>query len=53
MRRLSVQEVDLDTAQKNMRLIDALEDNDDVQAVFNNMDMSDEVAEQLMAEDEQ
>ena len=45
-------EVDLDTAQKNMRLIDTLEDNDDVQAVFNNMDMSDEVAEQLMAEDE-
>jgi len=40
---------DLDTAEKNMRLIDALEDNEDVQAVFTNMDMSDEIAEKLMA----
>jgi len=45
-------DVDLETAQKNMRLIDALEDNDDVQAVFNNMDMSDEIAEQLLSEEE-
>jgi len=38
---------DLSTAEKNMRLIDILEDNEDVQAVFTNMDMSDEVAEKL------
>jgi YebC/PmpR family DNA-binding regulatory protein len=45
-------DVDLNTAEKNMRLIDTLEDNDDIQAVFTNMDMSDEIAEQLMdAED--
>lgn len=42
-------EVDYDTAEKNMRLIDALEDSDDVQNVFTNMDMSDEIAEKLMA----
>ena len=43
---------DLSTAEKNMRLIDVLEDNEDVQAVFTNMDMSDEVAEKLMANTE-
>jgi transcriptional/translational regulatory protein YebC/TACO1 len=42
-------DVDLDTAEKNMRLIDTLEDNDDVQAVFTNMDMADDIAEKLMA----
>ena len=42
-------DVDLDTAEKNMRLIDNLEDNDDVQSVFTNMDMTDEIAEKLMA----
>ncbi len=42
-------DADLSTAEKNMRFIDILEDNDDVQAVFTNMDMSDEVAEKLMA----
>jgi YebC/PmpR family DNA-binding regulatory protein len=42
-------DVDLSTAEKNFRFIDILEDNDDVQAVFTNMDMSDEVAEKLMA----
>jgi YebC/PmpR family DNA-binding regulatory protein len=42
-------EVDFDTAEKNMKLIDALEDSDDVQAVFTNMDMSAEIAEKLMA----
>jgi YebC/PmpR family DNA-binding regulatory protein len=41
-------EVDKDTAQKMMNLIDALEDSDDVQMVFTNMDVSDEIAEQLM-----
>lgn len=38
---------DLDTAQKLMRLIEALEDDDDVQNVTGNFDLSDEVAEQL------
>lgn len=42
-------EVDYETAEKNMKLIDALEDSDDVQNVFTNMDMSDEIAEKLMA----
>jgi YebC/PmpR family DNA-binding regulatory protein len=42
-------EVDYDTAEKNMRLIDALEDSDDVQAVFTNMDLSDDIAEKMMA----
>lgn len=42
-------EVDGDTAEKIMRLIDALEESDDVQNVFTNMDMSDETAEKLMA----
>ena len=38
---------DLDTAQKLMRLIEALEDDDDVQNVTGNFDLSDEVAAQL------
>lgn len=42
-------DVGLDMAEKNMKLIDALEELDDVQAVFTNMDMSDDVAEKLMA----
>lgn len=40
-------EVDLDTAQKLMRLVDMLEEDDDVQAVTHNFDMSDEVAAQI------
>ena len=40
-------EVDLETAQKLMKLIDALEEDDDVQTVTHNFDMSDEVAAQL------
>ena len=40
-------EVDLDTATKLMKLIDMLEEDDDVQTVTHNFDMSDEVAEQL------
>ena len=39
--------VDLDGAQKALRLIDALEDSDDVQAVYSNLDLPDEVAAQL------
>jgi YebC/PmpR family DNA-binding regulatory protein len=40
-------EVDLDTAQKLMRLIDLLEEDDDVQTVTHNFDVPDEVAAQL------
>jgi YebC/PmpR family DNA-binding regulatory protein len=40
-------EVDLDTAQKLMRLIDLLEEDDDVQTVTHNFDIPDEVAAQL------
>jgi YebC/PmpR family DNA-binding regulatory protein len=39
--------VDLEGAQKALRLIDALEDSDDVQAVFSNLDIPDDVAAQL------
>ncbi|WP_062073611.1 YebC/PmpR family DNA-binding transcriptional regulator [Demequina sediminicola] len=38
-------ELDVDGAKKMLRLIDALEDSDDVQNVFANMDASDEVFE--------
>lgn len=41
--------VDGETAEKIIRLIDALEESDDVQAVFTNMDLSDEDAEKLLA----
>ncbi|MFD0980263.1 YebC/PmpR family DNA-binding transcriptional regulator [Tropicimonas aquimaris] len=40
-------ELDLETAQKLMRLIEALEDDDDVQRVTANLEVSDEVAAQL------
>jgi len=40
-------EVDLEGAQKLMRLIEALEDDDDVQAVTANFEISDEIMEQL------
>lgn len=40
-------QVDLDGAQKVLRLIDALEDSDDVQNVFSNLDIPDDVAAQL------
>lgn len=39
--------LDLDMAQKTMNLIEKLEDDDDVQNVYGNFDISDEVAEQL------
>ncbi|MDO5605659.1 MAG: YebC/PmpR family DNA-binding transcriptional regulator [Paracoccus sp. (in: a-proteobacteria)] len=38
---------DLETAQKLMRLIETLEDDDDVQNVTGNFDLSDEIAAQL------
>ncbi len=40
-------EVDLETAQKLMRLVDMLEEDDDVQTVTHNFDMSEDVAAQL------
>jgi len=42
-------ELDLDGMQKLMRLIDVLEDDDDVQRVTANFEVSDEVLEQLSA----
>ncbi len=42
-----VTEVDLETAEKLMKLIDMLEEDDDVQEVTHNFDMSEEVAAQL------
>ncbi len=39
--------VDLDVARKVLKLVDALEDSDDVQDVYTNMDIPDEVAAQL------
>jgi transcriptional/translational regulatory protein YebC/TACO1 len=42
-----VVQADLDAAKKVMRLIDALEDLDDVQNVYANFDISDEVAAAL------
>ncbi|HJE29366.1 MAG TPA: YebC/PmpR family DNA-binding transcriptional regulator, partial [Pseudomonas nitrititolerans] len=38
---------DLETAQKVLRLIDALEDLDDVQNVYHNAEIPDELMEQL------
>ncbi|GAB4096355.1 YebC/PmpR family DNA-binding transcriptional regulator [Brachybacterium sp. NBEC-018] len=43
--------VDLEGAQKVFRLIDALEDSDDVQNVYSNVDIPEDVAAQLDAED--
>ncbi|GMA31383.1 YebC/PmpR family DNA-binding transcriptional regulator [Litorihabitans aurantiacus] len=44
-------EVDVEGARKMLRLVDALEDSDDVQNVFANFDASDEVMAALDAED--
>jgi len=44
-------EVDTDGARKVLRLIDALEDSDDVQNVFANFDASDEVLAELEQDD--
>ncbi|GMA82001.1 hypothetical protein GCM10025855_15340 [Shewanella glacialipiscicola] len=40
-------ELDLDTAEKFIRLIDTLEDHDDVQEVYHNAEISDEVMANL------
>ncbi len=42
--------LDLDSARKVMRMIDALEDHDDVDAVYSNSDVSDDVLAQLTKE---
>ena len=39
--------VDIDAARKVLRLVDALEDSDDVQDVYTNIDIPDDVAAQL------
>ena len=44
-------EIDADTARKVFRLIDALEDSDDVQNVFSNFDLTAEVQAQLEGDD--
>jgi transcriptional/translational regulatory protein YebC/TACO1 len=44
-------EVDADTARKVFRLIDALEDSDDVQNIYSNFDLSADVQAELEAED--
>ena len=41
--------VDVDGARKVIQLVEALEDSDDVQAVFSNVDISDEVLDELEA----
>ena len=45
--------VDLDGAHKALRLIEALEDSDDVQNVYSNLDIPDDVAAQLADADEE
>lgn len=45
-------EIDADTARKVFRLIDALEDSDDVQNVYSNFDLTPEVQAELEASDD-
>lgn len=47
MRPLTPVSVTVETAKKVMRLVDVLEDNDDVQEVYHNMEMTEEIAEAL------
>jgi len=42
---MTVEVTDADDARKILRIMDALEDNDDVQDVFSNFDISDELME--------
>ena len=41
---------DLSTVQRNMKLIEILEDNDDIEEFYHNLELSDDVAEALDAE---
>ena len=45
-------EVDADTARKVFRLIDALEDSDDVQNIYSNYDITPEVQAELEADED-
>ncbi len=47
MQASTMVELDLDQAQKVLKMIDMLEDLDDVQNVYSNADVSDEIMEQL------
>lgn len=47
MRALTYNAVDLETAQKLLKMIDMLEDSDDVQAVYSNADIADDIMAQL------
>ncbi len=47
MRPLTPVAVTVETAKKVMRLVDVLEDNDDVQEVYHNMEMTEEIAAAL------
>jgi transcriptional/translational regulatory protein YebC/TACO1 len=40
-----IEVTDLDDAKKILRIVDALEDNDDVQDVYGNFDISEEIME--------
>ena len=42
---MTVEVTDVDDARKMLRIMDALEDNDDVQDVYGNFDISDELME--------
>ena len=42
-----IEVTDTETAAKIMKVMDALEDNDDVQDVYANFDISDEIMESL------
>ena len=42
---ITIEVTDADDARKILRIMDALEDNDDVQDVYSNFDISDELME--------
>ncbi|PSR04074.1 MAG: YebC/PmpR family DNA-binding transcriptional regulator [Bacteroidetes bacterium SW_11_45_7] len=44
----NTQEVDVETARKVMKVIDALEDEEDVKAVYHNMEMTDEIVAEVV-----
>lgn len=44
---LTTIEVDIDTARKVLQLIETIEDDDDVQAVFHNMEITDEIMAEM------
>lgn len=44
----NTQEVDVETARKVMKVIDALEDEEDVKAVYHNMEMTDDIVAEVV-----